>query len=422
MVAKPSPLRRGKTGVNELDSSRRSRTTPTIKDVARTAGVSTTTVSNALNGRLQMMASETFERIQSVIRELSYHPNSVARGLVTHRTATIGLILAEIETPLFLQAVPPLEAAARSVGYNVLLCVARCATDEQEAISVLLEKDVEGIIFFSSSEYRDDSHLAELRTRGLPTVLVNRASQHAAFSQVNWDQTEAVASAVGWLTELGHQRIAILTGPESRRSTVERLDGYRQGLARCGIPFAQEYVRPGDFTAEAAGWEESTVSLLRLSKRPTAVVASDDIVAAVVLNTVQNAGLSVPQDISVLGIDDQPFSEYLNPGLTTIRLPTTAAGQRAAEMALGWITGRSTQVEHLVLPCPLIVRRSCGPAPGLRADTGTRDHVGPTARVDESGFDVPSAAARKSEARTTDANSAREGNSPSPHYSQRRGT
>jgi LacI family transcriptional regulator len=291
-----------------------------------------------------MIASETFERIQSAIRELSYHPNRVARGLVTHRTATIGLILAEIETPLFLQAVPPLEAAARSVGYNVLLCVARCAKDEQEAISVLLEKDVEGIIFFSSSEYRDDSHLAELRTCGLPTVLVNRPSQHDAFSQVNWDQTEAVASAVGWLIELGHQRIAILTGPESRRSTVERLDGYRQGLARCGIP----------------GWEESTLSLLRLSKRPTALIASDDIVAAVVLNTVQNAGLSVPQDISVLGIDDQPFSKYLNPGLTTIRLPTTIAGQRAAEMALGWITGRSTQVEHLVLPCPLIVRRSIG--------------------------------------------------------------
>jgi LacI family transcriptional regulator len=128
----------------------------TIKDVAQAAGVSATTVSNVLNARTETMSQETLLRVQETIRALNYHPNSVARSMVTRRTATVGLIVTEIETPLFLQALNFVEPIARSAGYNVLLCNARNPDDERQAAHVLLEKQADGIIFLSTSLYVDD--------------------------------------------------------------------------------------------------------------------------------------------------------------------------------------------------------------------------------------------------------------------------
>jgi LacI family transcriptional regulator len=342
---------------------RQGRIGPTIKDVASAAGVSSTTVSNALNGRNAAMTEETLCRIQDAIRTLGYRPSRVARGLVTRHTATIGLVLTEIETPLFLQALPDMELLGRGAGYNLLLCIARNTDDEREAINLLLEKQVDGIVFFSSSDIRDDSHILELHRLSLPTVLINRANHHAEFAQIHWAQAEGVSAAVGYLHHLGHRRIAHLLGPANRRSTAERLEGYRRGLEACGLNYDESFLQTGDFTATADQWQAATEQLLRLPLRPTAVIASDDIVAGVVLRTVQSAGLRVPQDISILGIDDQPFSQYLNPALTTLRLPTTAAGKLAMEVMLRCLGGSDATPEQHTLACPLIVRDSCGAAP-----------------------------------------------------------
>src|SRR5690349_11595928 len=131
-------------------------TQPTIKRIAKEAGVSISTVSNVLNQNIDQMSEDTLLRVQQVIRRLNYRPNQIARGLVTQRTATLGLILAEIETPLFLQAITSIERAARSAGYSVLLQHARDAQEEQEALALLLEKQIDGIIFLSTSELKDD--------------------------------------------------------------------------------------------------------------------------------------------------------------------------------------------------------------------------------------------------------------------------
>jgi LacI family transcriptional regulator len=335
----------------------------TIRDVARLAGVSATSVSNVLNDRTHAMTAATLARIQAAMVQLDYHPSHLARSLVTSRTATVGLIITEIETPLFLQAIPEMEALGRTADHNLLLCVARSLEQEEQAVRTLLEKQVDAVIFLSSSEYRRDDHLLNVRNHGYPLVLINRSSRHADVDQINWDQTLAVRDAVVYLHELGHRRIAHLTGPAVRQSTVERLDGYRQGLDACGLVFSEAYVQGGDFTGDPAAWVHSAELLLALSEPPTAIIAADDNVAAVVITTIQNAGLRVPKDISVMGIDCQPFSSYLNPALTTIALPIAEAGRRAMELALQRIAGDESPAQHVTIPCPLVVRASCAAAP-----------------------------------------------------------
>lgn len=332
----------------------------TIKDVARAAGVSITTVSNVLNDRTDSMSESTLQRITQVMQELNYRPNALARGLVTRRTATIGVVIAEIETPLFLHALNTIEPIARSAGYTVLMTKARDPQEEYEVFHVLLEKRVDGLIFLSVSELANADYVPELKRLRVPTVLVNRATTYDGLDQIDWDDTAGVAEAVEHLIGLGHRRIAHLCGPARRQSGANRLRGYRTTLERHSIEYRPEYVCPGDYTLSMDSWRDSTLGLLGLSPRPTAIIASDDIVAATAIKTIQQAGLRVPDDVAIVGIDDQHFCTYLNPALTTIRLPILEAGKRAVKTVLERISGKRTESEHIVLPCSLIIRESCG--------------------------------------------------------------
>jgi LacI family transcriptional regulator len=332
----------------------------TIKEVAQAAGVSVTTVSNVLNGRTAEMAGTTLLRVQQAIRELNYRPNNVARSLVTQRTASFGVIIAEIDTPLFLQALNSIETIARRENYNILLCTAKNLADEQEAVNLLLEKQVDGFIFLSTSAYVANDYLLDLAPVLPPTVLVNRTVTAGTFHRIELDDTAGVIEAIDYLVGLGHRHIAHLHGPKSRRSTDRRMEGYRLGLARHNLPFDETYVRSGDYEAGRELWQQSTLALLDLLPRPTAIIAANDLVATVVLRTIRRAGLRAPQDISVIGNDDQPFCAYLDPTLTTVQLPIVAAGQQAVELLLAQIRGEAA-ADQVTLPCPLIVRESSGP-------------------------------------------------------------
>lgn len=333
----------------------------TIRHIAEQAGVSISTVSNVLNGNTDEMSAETFMRVQEIIERLNYRPNQIARGLVTRRTATIGLVVVEIETPLFLQALSAIERDARAAGYNILLAHARGAREEQEALALLMDKQVEGVIMLPTSEFKDDFDLKPLRAAQMPAVFVNQAMRHPDFDQINWDNRGGIIDAVDHLVALGHTRIANLRGPANRKGTQDRLEGYQHSLQKHGIAFREDYVADGDYTAAPDLWQASTRKLLSLSEPPTAILASDDTVAAVVIETVREAGLSVPGDLSVVGIDDQPFLSFLS--LTTIRLPVYEAGKLAIEMLLQRISSPQNEVRHVLLPCPFIARKTTGQAP-----------------------------------------------------------
>ncbi len=340
----------------------------TIKDVAQAAGVSVTTVSNALNQRTEAMAEPTLLRIQEAIHSLNYRPSRVARSLVTSQTATIGLIIAEIETPLFLQALHFIEPIARNAGYNVLLCSAQNLADEQQAVNLLLEKQVDGIIFLSTSLYVDDEYLTRLPLSAPPIVIINRTITHQLnFDQIHWDNMGGTIAAVTYLVQHGHHCIALLRGPASRRSSTERLEGYRRALQQYGLEYNEDYVQLADFEASPETWVQATRRLLAASPPPTAILASNDIVAAVVLRTLQRAGLRVPQDVAVIGTDNQPFCTFLNPALTTVGVPIIEAGQRAIEMLLTRLAEPHRPPEQVLLPCSLIVRESSEPASGTQS-------------------------------------------------------
>lgn len=324
------------------------------------AGVSITTVSNALNNRASAMSEETLERIQRAIRTLDYRPSGVARGLVTHHTATIGVVVAEIDTPLFLQALHPIEPAARRAGYNVLIINACDVAEEREAVEVLLEKEVNGVIFLSTSTFATSAHIAPLREANVPVVFVNRPSDDEGFDTVDWDNSGAIESLVAHLARLGHRRIALLQGPPGRRSSAERLDGYRRALAAHDLEYRADYLPSGDFTLSDEVWARSTLDLLAVPSPPTAIIASDDIVAAAIMKVVQRTGRRIPDDLSIVGVDDQHFGAYLNPALTTVRLPVAKAGARAIALILQRMGGRAAAADHILLPCPLVVRESCG--------------------------------------------------------------
>lgn len=329
----------------------------TIRQIAEMSGVSVSTVSNVLNGRILQMSAGTLERVNDVISTLRYRPSSVARGLVTGRTATIGLVVAEIETALFFSAVGAVETAARGAGYHVIVCHARGARDEAEVITVLRSKGVDGIIVIANSEMGENTHMAELSDAGIRAVVVNRRRPGPDIGRVAWNDRAGMATAVEHLHALGHRRIGLLRGPRSRESTRDRVSGYRQGLKRCGLPFEQAYVRVADYNEDPAAWERASDELLDLGVPPTAIIASDDSVAAVLIRSASRRGLVVPRDLAVVGVDDQMFAPLLNPALTTIRLPVRAAAERAFTMLIDSIT-TGAPMSDVRLDTELVVRES----------------------------------------------------------------
>ncbi len=331
----------------------------TIEQVAKLAGVSITTVSNVLNNRTDAMRPATRLRVLEAVRVLDYHPSQAARNLALRQTATVGLVIAEIATPLFFGAVSMIERVARESNYNVLLSHASTAREEEDALDLLQEKEVEGIIFLSTSDYRDDSLLSRLGIT-VPIVTINRSGTGGPFDRITWDNVQGIAGAVRHLYGFGHRRIAFLRGPSDRQGTEERFQGYCFGLAECGLEFVGEYVASGDYTAGPDDWERATDQLLSVSTRPTAIIASDDSVAAVVIRTAKGRGLRVPEDVAVVGVDDQPFAALLNPALTTVRLPINEAGQQAITLLLARLRNGSRGPVRLMLPTSLVVRESCG--------------------------------------------------------------
>ncbi|MEJ7901999.1 MAG: LacI family DNA-binding transcriptional regulator [Thermomicrobiales bacterium] len=342
-------------------ASRRAPPRATIKDVARTAGVSVTTVSNVLNGRNGSMTPDTLERVQGAIWDLGFRRSATARSLVRQRTSTIGLVIAEIETPLFLQAIPVIQALARAAEYDVLIYSARDEESEAQAIELLLEKDVAGVVFLSTSAYSNHQPIMTLTDSGKPAVLVNRANAPEVFDRINWDNQGGVEEAVAHLARLGHTRIAHLCGPPHRYSSMERVRGYRAALTRYGLAFDPALVQMIDYTGSQEAWRDATITLLRPGSRPTAIIAADDMIASVAMNTIQQRGLTVPHDISIVGIDDQYFGSVLNPPLTTVQLPVPEAGRLAIELLLARMTGDTAPPRRIVLPCPLLIRASTAP-------------------------------------------------------------
>jgi len=335
--------------------SDKTRVSTSIKDIARAAGVSPSTVSRALRNRPGISA-KTGTRIRRLAEEMDYTPSLLARSLVTRDTATIGLVITYASDPFLAPLVAGVEEAARQNGYSVFLSSSyRDAEREQEVIRSFHERRASGIIVTGS---QIDDGYRRLRERfPLPIVLTNCRTYPYSIST---DNRSGAEKAVDHLIRLGHRRIAYVSNRHSFGTNQDRLAGYQAALARHRIPLNPELVIDGDGTLE--GGARVGQELPALTNPATAIFCFNDMVAIGVLHALERAGLEAPRDCSVVGFDDLELAAYTCPPLTTVRQPGHRIGERAMRMLIELIHGRD-DVQAEVLPAELVIRETTGPVP-----------------------------------------------------------
>ena len=347
-----------------------------LRDVARHAGVSPSTVSNVLNGRVGRMRAETSERVRQAVRDLGYAPNQLARQFRTGQVRTIGLIVPSVANPFWGFVALRVEQAASERGYQVLLCNAeRDPAREARFAETLLDSGVRGLIFGSSP--LSFEHLAGLGARGLQVVAFDRSLAGAGslvIGSVEIDNVLAARLAISHLTGLGHRRIGFLSGPIRTVSRRERLAGYQQALVEAGIEPDPALVWEGAAITtfgDAEGAElgrSGAHHLLSQPARPTALFTINDMYAIGAYAGARDLGLRVPNDVSVLGFDDLPvLAEVAAPPLTTVRQPLPEMMRIATDQLIGRLEGRRAgEPEHMTATPELVVRQSTAPPGGPR--------------------------------------------------------
>jgi LacI family transcriptional regulator len=326
----------------------------TIKDIARKAGVSYATVSRALNGKYGVKAT-TRERVLSIARRLGYRPNAIARGLVTRRTMTIGLIVPDITNPFFPEVARGVEDAAREAGYGVLLCNSNWQkVSERQYVTLLAGRRVEGIIIAPISHA--DEPVGDRVPVTFPVVYVSSTPRATARSYVVIDNVRGGLLATKHLLDAGRAPVAFIGSRES--SDDERFEGYRRALEEHGMACEERFVRLGDMR-QASGYRLFR-EMFENGARPRSVFAENDLMALGCMQAARECGLRVPEDVAIIGFDDIPFASFPEVQLTTIRQPTYDMGRMAVDILLARFAQPSGvhEVRQVVLAPQLVVRRT----------------------------------------------------------------
>jgi LacI family transcriptional regulator len=329
---------------------------PTIYDVARLAGVSTATVSRALNGTAPI-ALQTRAAIDDAIAQLGYRPNPIARSLVTRSTQTIALLLPDITNPFYAELVTGIQQLTLERDYTMLLCTTDFDPEQEERyLRLLRAKHVDGALV--DGLVLPPERIARFVEDGFPIVCLDRDVNSPVVPLVQVDNRMGARLATEHLLALGHRRIAHIAGAAARISD-ERLLGYQAALAAAGIAPDSALVAMGNFT-ETEG-HDAMQALLAAAPDLTAVFAANDLSAIGAINALSGSGRRVPGDVSIVGFDDVHLSRYTSPPLTTIRQPAGKIARHATELLLGMIGGRRPGKLHHRFTPELIIRSSTAP-------------------------------------------------------------
>jgi LacI family transcriptional regulator len=327
----------------------------TMRDVADLAGVSITTVSHVVNGT-RAVAPSTKDRVLAAVEQTGYTGDAIARSLVTGGTRSLGLALPLGHNPHFAELTSAIEAAATSAGYALILADTHDETDaEQAAIRVLRSRRVDGLLLTPSAEAAN-SLLPELRRLDLPVVLVDRVPEHTGVDQVGPENVQATSDLVRHLAELGHRRIAMISGPQSVSTSAERVLGYRLGLGRAKLVWDAALVH--SVAPSEAG--AALIALLDGPDAPTAVVAGDNTALVEVLRVARDRGLRIGKELAVVAHDDADWTAVVEPAITTTAQPVTEIGATAVAMLLARIADPATAASTVRIPPILMHRQSCG--------------------------------------------------------------
>jgi LacI family transcriptional regulator len=327
----------------------------TLRDVARIAGVHPGTVSRALNPATEaLVRDETVQRVRQVAEELGYRPNPLARGLKTNRSYTIGVIVPDIQNPLFPPIIRGLDDRLGEAGYTPL--IANTDNDpvrERVDFEAMRTRAVDG--FVTATARLDHELLDEVAGRGTPLVLVNRRVEDGSLPSASADDRAGVRLAVEHLVALGHQRIAHLAGPQDVSTGHQRFEGFREAMEAAGLD--PSLVRVGRAFTEPEG-ARLCEELLATGEPVTAIVAGNDLMALGCYDVFAARGIDCPREISVVGFNDMPFADRFAPPLTTVRIPHYEIGVAAAQLLLDILQGNEDGPDEVVLAPELIVRGS----------------------------------------------------------------
>ncbi len=342
----------------------------TISDVAKRAGVSAMTVSRVVNGS-GYSSTETRARVEAAIEELGYVPNALARQLRSKRTKTIALVVSDISNPFFTTIARGVEDFFVGHGFSVMYCnTDEDETEEERYLLMLIERQVDGILLVPARSSGDSFRL--LNAHRMPVVVLDRRIEAASVDSVLCDSEAGAHALARHLVDLGHRRIAVLTGRRDVSTSVDRVAGCRRALEDVGAEVPDELVHWGGFqfgkSNQADGHRMASEMLAAPGEQPTAVFCANNFIAFGAIRALHEAGLRVPDDISVVAFDDLPEEWISEPFLTVAAQPAYKIGFQAAARLLDHITGdHEPKGESIVLPFELRIRRSTAPPRVLAA-------------------------------------------------------
>ncbi|WP_435926637.1 HTH-type transcriptional repressor PurR [Dryocola sp. BD613] len=333
----------------------------TIKDVAKRANVSTTTVSHVIN-KTRFVAEETRNAVWAAIKELHYSPSAVARSLKVNHTKTIGLLATSSEAPYFAEIIEAVENSCFEKGYTLILANAHNNFEKQRAyLSMMAQKRVDGLLVMCS-EYPDTLLTMLEEYRHIPMVVMDWGEARADFTDSVIDNAFRGGYLAGrYLIERGHREIGAIPGQMERNTGGGRHAGFMKALEEANITIAENWIVQGDFEPESG--YRAMQQILNQPQRPTAVFCGGDIMAMGAICAADEMGLRVPQDISVIGYDNVRNARYFTPALTTIHQPKDSLGETAFSMLLDRIVNKREESQTIEVHPRLIERRSVADGP-----------------------------------------------------------
>ncbi|QIZ06676.1 LacI family transcriptional regulator [Priestia megaterium] len=333
----------------------------TIKDVAKLADVAPSTVSRVIANNSRI-SEATKRKVKKAMEQLGYHPNQNARSLASQSTQTIGLVMPSsgdvvFQNPFFPSILQGISEGAREKKYALQMTTGKLEKETLEAVINMVQgKRVDGMILLNSKV--EDKVISYLRERDFPFVVIGKPSKDVEeITHVDNDNVRAMREATEYLIDHGHRKIAFIGGNPELMVTVDRLNGYRQALKKANIPIKNEYILHEEFLRE--GGQEAVSELMALEQRPTSLVVVDDLMALGVLSTLDELGIRVPEEISVVSFNNVLLAEMSKPPLTSMDINIFDLGYQASWSLIQKIENRTEPTKRIIIPHKLVERLSC---------------------------------------------------------------
>ncbi len=327
-------------------------------DIAKLAKVSSTTVSHVIN-ETRLVLPETKKRVVDAMRDLNYQPNLLARGLATGKTHTIGLVITDIRNPFYPELIQGVEELAVKNNYNIFLCNTNYDIEKGlKSIWALIRKKIDGIIVTSSQA--DDLLIGELISSKIPVVFVNWGKRNVNIDCICVDYKVGITEAVEYLVSLNHKKIYFISGPITLKTAKIRIDNFVEAIKKSGRVDLSHRTIEGNHKID--GGFEAAKEILKEKRLPTAVVCSNDLTAIGAMKAFGVAGIKIPEDISVIGLDNIMLTKIVSPALTTIGLERYKIGRMAMEFLLKRIKDKNLPRQTCIFKTKLIVRKSTAEA------------------------------------------------------------